>query len=125
MIKENTKLSHPTPILCVNRQGRLQFRPPFEEVRARYFREMKRFISIPNQFKGVSAQGEEVIFSVMIDRNASGFLTIFSKAEDLFSRLQAIQHKFKVPKLINFIVLMMTNLEKCSVLLRKCVFFSM
>ncbi|XP_034460809.1 cytoplasmic dynein 2 heavy chain 1 isoform X1 [Hippoglossus hippoglossus] len=77
------------------KQGRLQFRPPFEEVRARYFREMKRFISIPNQFKGVSAQGEELIFSVMIDRNASGFLTIFSKAEDLFSRLEAIQHKFK------------------------------
>ncbi|KAF4787703.1 hypothetical protein TURU_168391 [Turdus rufiventris] len=33
-------------------QGRLQFRPPFEEVRARYYREMKRFISIPNQFRG-------------------------------------------------------------------------
>ncbi|KAM3875467.1 cytoplasmic dynein 2 heavy chain 1 [Diretmus argenteus] len=77
------------------KSGRLQFRPPFEEVRARYFREMKRFISIPNQFKGVSAQGEELIFSVMIDRNASGFLTIFSKAEDLFSHLLAVQHKFK------------------------------
>ncbi|OWK62944.1 Cytoplasmic dynein 2 heavy chain 1 [Lonchura striata] len=34
------------------KQGRLQFRPPFEEVRARYYREMKRFISIPNQFRG-------------------------------------------------------------------------
>lgn len=62
----------------------------------RYFREMKRFISIPNQFKGVSVQGEELIFTVMIDRNASGFLTIFSKAEDIFHRLQAIHHKFKV-----------------------------
>lgn len=84
--------------LLVTRQGRLQFRPPFEEVRARYFREMKRFIAIPNQFKGVSVQGEELIFGVMIDRNASGFLTIFSKAEDLFSRLQAVQHKFEVPE---------------------------
>ncbi|XP_029026743.1 cytoplasmic dynein 2 heavy chain 1 isoform X2 [Betta splendens] len=76
------------------KQGRLQFRPPFEEIRARYFREMKRFISIPKQFKGISAQGEEPIFSVMIDRNATGFVTIFSKAEDLFVRLQAVQHKF-------------------------------
>uniref|UniRef100_A0A8C9YGF2 Cytoplasmic dynein 2 heavy chain 1 n=1 Tax=Sander lucioperca TaxID=283035 RepID=A0A8C9YGF2_SANLU len=89
------------------KSGRLQFRPPFEEVRARYFREMKRFISIPNQFKGVSAQGEELIFGVMIDRNASGFLTIFSKAEDLFSRLQAIQHKFK-----EWVVLGQVDLEK-------------
>lgn len=86
--------------LC-NRQGRLQFRPPFEEVRARYFREMKRFISIPNQFKGVSVQEEGLIFSVMIDRNASGFLTIFSKAEELFRRLLAVQDKFKVPGKLN------------------------
>ncbi|XP_025753905.1 cytoplasmic dynein 2 heavy chain 1 isoform X2 [Oreochromis niloticus] len=89
------------------KQGRLQFSPPFEEVRARYFREMKRFISIPNQFRGVSAQGEELIFNIMIDRNASGFLTIFSKAEDLFSRLEAIQHKFK-----ELVVLGQTDLEK-------------
>uniref|UniRef100_A0A8C5EPV0 Cytoplasmic dynein 2 heavy chain 1 n=1 Tax=Gouania willdenowi TaxID=441366 RepID=A0A8C5EPV0_GOUWI len=89
------------------KQGRLQFRPPFEEVRARYFREMKRFISIPNQFKGVSAQGEEIIFSIMIDRNASGFLTIFSKAEDLFRRLQAVQRKFK-----DWVVLGQVDLEK-------------
>ncbi|XP_061575223.1 dynein cytoplasmic 2 heavy chain 1 isoform X3 [Cololabis saira] len=89
------------------KQGRLQFRPPFEEVRARYFREMKRFIAIPNQFKGVSIQGEELIFNIMIDRNASGFLTIFSKAEDLFSRLQAVQNKFK-----EWVVLGQVDLEK-------------
>ncbi|XP_062329494.1 dynein cytoplasmic 2 heavy chain 1 [Osmerus eperlanus] len=77
------------------KQGRLQFRPPYEEVRARYFREMKRFISIPSQFKGVSAQGEELIFGVMIDRNARGFLTIFGKAEELFAGLLAVQDKFK------------------------------
>lgn len=80
----------------VNRQGLLQFRPPFEEVRARYFREMKRFISIPNQFKGVSAYREDLIFNLIVDRNASGFISIFNKAEDLFSHLKAIQHKFKV-----------------------------
>ncbi|KAI1893942.1 hypothetical protein AGOR_G00128840 [Albula goreensis] len=77
------------------KQGRLQFRPPFEEVRAKYFREMKRFISIPNQFKGISEPGEDPIFPVMIDRNASGFVTIFSKAEDLFGRLMLVQDKFK------------------------------
>ncbi|KAK2847119.1 hypothetical protein Q5P01_010118 [Channa striata] len=89
------------------KHGRLQFRPPFEEIRARYFKEMKRFISIPNRFRGVSTQGEEPIFSIMIDRNASGFLTIFSKAEDLFSRLQAVQQKFK-----EWVVLGQVDLEK-------------
>ncbi|KAM9852784.1 cytoplasmic dynein 2 heavy chain 1 isoform 4-T4 [Aulostomus maculatus] len=89
------------------KQGHLQFRPPFEEVRARYYREMKRFISIPNQFKGVSAQGEDLIFSAMIDRNASGFVTIFSKAEGLFSRLLAVQDMFK-----EWVVLGQVDLEK-------------
>ncbi|KAM5224141.1 cytoplasmic dynein 2 heavy chain 1 isoform 4-T5 [Hipposideros larvatus] len=77
------------------KQGRLQFRPPFEEIRAKYYREMKRFIGIPNQFKGVGEIGDASIFSVMIDRNASGFLTIFSKAEDLFRRLSAVLHQHK------------------------------
>ncbi|XP_019521077.1 PREDICTED: cytoplasmic dynein 2 heavy chain 1 [Hipposideros armiger] len=77
------------------KQGRLQFRPPFEEIRAKYYREMKRFIGIPNQFKGVGETGDASIFSIMIDRNASGFLTIFSKAEDLFRRLSAVLHQHK------------------------------
>ncbi|KAK2099397.1 Cytoplasmic dynein 2 heavy chain 1 [Saguinus oedipus] len=77
------------------KQGRLQFRPPFEEIRAKYYREMKRFIGIPNQFKGVGEAGDESLFSIMIDRNASGFLTIFSKAEDLFRRLSAVLHQHK------------------------------
>ncbi|XP_057206860.1 cytoplasmic dynein 2 heavy chain 1 isoform X3 [Triplophysa rosa] len=77
------------------KQGRLQFRPAFEEVRAKYYREMKRFICIPNQFKGVSEAGEECIFTCMIEQNASGFLTIFSKAEHLFCRLTHVMDKFK------------------------------
>uniref|UniRef100_A0A8C5YQN7 Cytoplasmic dynein 2 heavy chain 1 n=1 Tax=Marmota marmota marmota TaxID=9994 RepID=A0A8C5YQN7_MARMA len=79
----------------IYKQGRLQFRPPFEEIRAKYYREMKRFIGIPNQFKGVGDAGDESIFSIMIDRNASGFLTIYSKAEDLFRRLSAVLHQHK------------------------------
>uniref|UniRef100_F7FIP1 Dynein cytoplasmic 2 heavy chain 1 n=1 Tax=Monodelphis domestica TaxID=13616 RepID=F7FIP1_MONDO len=77
------------------KQGRLQFKPPFEEIRAKYYREMKRFISIPNQFRGVGDAGDEGIFAIMIERNASGFLTIFSKAEDLFRRLAAVSEQLK------------------------------
>ena len=75
---------------------------------------MKRFISIPNQFKGVSEQGEELIFGVMIDRNAPGFLTIYRKAEDLFRRLLAVQDKFKVNERE---VVLMTNMVMCKVLI--------
>uniref|UniRef100_A0A8C5PP60 Cytoplasmic dynein 2 heavy chain 1 n=1 Tax=Leptobrachium leishanense TaxID=445787 RepID=A0A8C5PP60_9ANUR len=77
------------------KQGRLQFKPPFEEIHAKYYRDMKRFISIPNQFKGLSEPGDEPIFSVMTERNANGFITVFSKAEDLFQRLSATMDQFK------------------------------
>ena len=35
----------------VYRQKRLQFRPSIEEIRAKYYREMKKFIAIPSHFK--------------------------------------------------------------------------
>ncbi|KAG8452968.1 hypothetical protein GDO86_004684 [Hymenochirus boettgeri] len=77
------------------KQGRLQFKPPFEEIRAKYYREMKRFISIPNQFKGLSEAGDEPIFAVMSERNANGFITVFSKAEDLFQKLSSTMDRYK------------------------------
>ncbi|XP_032878557.1 cytoplasmic dynein 2 heavy chain 1 isoform X2 [Amblyraja radiata] len=88
------------------KQGRLQFKPPFEEIRAKYYREMKRFISIPNQFKGASEPGEEPIFVTMIERNAKGFVTVFSKAEDLFKRLAAALDTFQ-----EWVVLGQVNIE--------------
>ncbi|CAH1776602.1 unnamed protein product [Owenia fusiformis] len=77
------------------RQQRLQFRPALEEVKAKYFREMKKFISIPNHFKGVSDSTENLIFPAIIDRNSAGFITCYKKADFLFSRLSAVQEKFK------------------------------
>lgn len=86
--------------VCVRacRQGRVQFRPVCEELRVRYYRELKRFISIPNQFRGVyeSDKGAESIFTAMIDNNSRAFITIYSNAEQLFSRLQQVQDKFRV-----------------------------
>ncbi len=77
--------------MCVDRQGKLQFRPSFEEIRARFYREIRRFIGIPGQFRGVSEQGDassgKNIFPLMIERNAHSFFTIFNKAEDLFRLL--------------------------------------
>ena len=78
------------------RQQRLQFRPPLEEIKAKYFREMKKFISIPNHFKGVGEATENLIFPAIIDRHATGFITCYRKADLLFSRLDKAQEKFKV-----------------------------
>ncbi|XP_076446844.1 LOW QUALITY PROTEIN: cytoplasmic dynein 2 heavy chain 1-like [Babylonia areolata] len=76
------------------RQQKLQFRPPFEEIKAKYFREMKKFISIPNHFKGVSEGGGQAIFPAIIVRNAEGFIACYQKAAVLFTRLATVLDKF-------------------------------
>jgi len=82
----------------VSSRQRIQFRPPMEEVKSKYYREMKKFISIPNVFRGVGgdAAGADLIFPAMIDRNASGFHTCYYKASELFKRLDSVQNIFKV-----------------------------
>ena len=57
---------------------------------------MKKFISIPNHFKGVSDEKENLIFPAIIDRNATGFITCYKKADELFERLATAQTMFKV-----------------------------
>ena len=62
-----------------------------EEIRAKYYREMKRFICIPLHFRGVgdttSAAG--TIFPAMIDRNAVSFFTVYKKvATSTFNYIQ-------------------------------------
>ncbi len=78
------------------RQQKLQFRPPLEEIQAKYFREMKKFIGIPNHFKGVGDVTENLIYTAIIDRNGRGFTTCYKKANDLFKRLAAVTERFKV-----------------------------
>ncbi|XP_025088458.1 cytoplasmic dynein 2 heavy chain 1-like isoform X3 [Pomacea canaliculata] len=77
------------------RQQKLQFKPPFEEIKAKYFREMKKFISIPSHFRGVGEGVENPIFPAMIDRNAEGFVTCYRKGAVLFKRLAAVVDQFR------------------------------
>jgi len=48
-------------------------------------------------FKGVSGDtsGTDLIFVAIIDRNASGFLTCYQKASELFKKLESVQNIFK------------------------------
>ena len=61
---------------------------------------MKKFICIPLHFRGVgdsssSSSSSSTIFPRLIDRNASSFSTVYSKAEGLFSRLQSSVVQFE------------------------------
>lgn len=72
------------------RQQKLQLRPPLEEIRAKYYREMKKFIQIPEKFGGLD---NPELFKRLIDRNSESFVTVYRKADSLFQRLgRALTH---------------------------------
>ncbi|XP_068211563.1 cytoplasmic dynein 2 heavy chain 1 [Palaemon carinicauda] len=76
------------------RQQRLQFRPPMEEIRMKYFGQLKRFLAIPYQFKGVSEVNDNPIFPIIVERNAHRFTQLFQRAEELFERLEGVKDRF-------------------------------
>ena len=76
------------------RQQRLQFQPPIEEIRMKYYTQLKKFLAIPKNFRGVSESSEDLIFSAIIERNAHRFSHLFKKAEELFVQLEQKRDKY-------------------------------
>ena len=79
----------------VLRNGKIQFHPPFEQIKARYYREMKKFISIPTVFRGVGDRTEGFIFPSILDRHPEGLITCFQKASLIFDRLERVTQRFE------------------------------
>ncbi|RZF43242.1 hypothetical protein LSTR_LSTR016848 [Laodelphax striatellus] len=71
----------------VYRQQQLTFSPPIEDVRMKYYRQLKHFLAIPLSLRGVS---DVNIFPSIIDNNAHRFVRVFEKAKDLFTRVLAV-----------------------------------
>ncbi len=51
----------------VYRNATIEFRPPFEELKSKYYNEISQFITIPLKFEGV---GQTEIFKLMPDQNS-------------------------------------------------------
>ncbi|KAJ3197037.1 Cytoplasmic dynein 2 heavy chain 1 [Irineochytrium annulatum] len=73
-------------------QQKLQFRPPFENIRANFYREMKNIINIPSTFRGV---GEIDIFKKMVDKNSQSLSVVYRKTDILFLNLLNVFDRFK------------------------------
>ena len=56
---------------------------------------MKRFISIPNHFRGVNETKRNLIFQTIIERNASGLMLCFLRSQELFNVLTSVMDMFK------------------------------
>ena len=63
----------------------------------KYFSQLKRFLAIPNNFKGVTETGgaeAPSIFPIIVERNSHRFGHLFGKAEELFERLDKVKDRF-------------------------------
>lgn len=56
---------------------------------------MKRFISIPNNFRGVSETKRNLIFQTIVERNAQGLMLCFLRSQELFKALNSVTDMFK------------------------------
>eukprot|EP01116_Phalansterium_solitarium_P024804 TRINITY_DN91_c0_g1_i3.p1 TRINITY_DN91_c0_g1~~TRINITY_DN91_c0_g1_i3.p1 ORF type:complete len:4095 (+),score=2036.97 TRINITY_DN91_c0_g1_i3:208-12492(+) len=66
------------------KNGQLVFKPTFEEIQAKYYAVIKKFIKFPAHFDGV---GNTDIFRQLGERNAASLTAVYRKAEDLFRRV--------------------------------------
>ncbi|RCN33596.1 hypothetical protein ANCCAN_20575 [Ancylostoma caninum] len=89
-------------------QQKLQLRPPIEEIRAKYYKEMRKLLSIPEKFKGVT-EGEQAgkFFATMLGKNASRFPSIYEKAEQLMGTVENVDSQFA-----DWLVLAQVDLEQ-------------
>lgn len=63
----------------VYNEKQIAFKPPLEELKSKYYKEIKSFIAIPAHFTGVG--GSATVFKSIIDTNASGLQVVYAKAE--------------------------------------------
>ncbi|XP_062711545.1 cytoplasmic dynein 2 heavy chain 1 [Aedes albopictus] len=94
----------------VFRQQQIQFRPTLEEIKSKYYSQLRRFIEKPLSFKGLSEQSPN-IFKVMIERNAQHFSVLYEKADIVFRELIEFRDSW-----LPWVSLGMTDLEQlCTV----------
>lgn len=65
----------------------LNFRPPLEDLRTKYYRNLKKFLDLPKSFTGLSNSD---LYSDIPERNAEGLFAVYSNAETLFDQLRAL-----------------------------------
>lgn len=75
----------------VFRNKKLVLDPSFEDLRSNYYKALKKFILIPQQFPGI---GQSDIYKQIGERNSKGLSTVFTQAERLFKRLSDTVEKY-------------------------------
>ncbi|KFD50374.1 hypothetical protein M513_08756 [Trichuris suis] len=78
-------------------QKSVKLYPSEEELRAKYEKEMKRFINIPINFKGFlhTVPSERSIFARVVEQNSKRIEEAYGKLNDLFKQVRDFLEKYK------------------------------
>lgn len=80
-------------IELIFRDNKLQWRPTVEEIRAKIYSAIKRFLSIPLNFRGVG-NAQDAKFSSIVDKNAYLFGAVYKDAETAIATLNSVKLKW-------------------------------
>ncbi|RWS13790.1 hypothetical protein B4U79_14531 [Dinothrombium tinctorium] len=73
----------------------VSFRPSFEEIKAKIYAKIKKFLSIPVTFQGFADyKSSDSIFHSIYLRSFNSFPLLYTKAEQILSELKTIRIKF-------------------------------
>uniref|UniRef100_A0AAF5DHG2 Cytoplasmic dynein 2 heavy chain 1 n=1 Tax=Strongyloides stercoralis TaxID=6248 RepID=A0AAF5DHG2_STRER len=86
-------------IQLVFKHNIIQFVPPFEEIKMKYYKELKKFISLPSKFKGIqmgdsSDDRQGTIFYKIMEQNEKRFFSLYNKTERLFEKVNDCKKLF-------------------------------
>uniref|UniRef100_A0A0N4ZU30 Cytoplasmic dynein 2 heavy chain 1 n=1 Tax=Parastrongyloides trichosuri TaxID=131310 RepID=A0A0N4ZU30_PARTI len=74
----------------------IQFVPAFEEIKVKYYKELKKFISLPSKFKGIQMNDQEnTLFRTIMEQNGRRFYSLYNKTEKLFEKVLNCKKPFE------------------------------
>uniref|UniRef100_A0A7E4URM5 Cytoplasmic dynein 2 heavy chain 1 n=1 Tax=Panagrellus redivivus TaxID=6233 RepID=A0A7E4URM5_PANRE len=90
------------------RDQQIQFRPPIEELKHKYYSELRKFLSIPQKFRGIQNvdAANNNFFVGIVEDNVSRFEGIYENSRILFEQLETVSSQFE-----EWVVLGQVNIE--------------
>ncbi|CAI2310079.1 unnamed protein product [Caenorhabditis sp. 36 PRJEB53466] len=96
------------PVSLVFADQKIQLRPTIEEIRAKYYKELSKFLRIPDRFRGVQEEeNSSKFYAQMIDRSMHLLPSIYEKAEQLMDKVINCDSLF-----VDWLVISQVDLEE-------------
>lgn len=91
-----TDINQKLPDISVDiifRQQQLQFRPTIEEIRSKYYSQLRKFLEKPMSFRGLSDQSSK-LFRTMVERNQHRFTSLYQAADNILKKLDTTKESW-------------------------------